>query len=165
MNLIVIKALFVLLFLVPKAFQESNRITEEELNLTMGSWKGSLTYIDYSSNKPFSMPANLMVKQGSNKQELVLMNNYPKEPNANSSEKIKISKNGESINGYKIISKIKRSDGNLKITTEHKGKDNNKSALIRNIYILGIKHLIIRKEVQFKGSMNWIMRNEFSYTR
>ncbi|WP_276388350.1 hypothetical protein [Eudoraea chungangensis] len=165
MNLIVIKALSVLLLLVPKVFQESNRITKEELNLITGSWKGSLTYLDYSSNKPFSMPANLMVKQGSTKQELILMNDYPQEPNANSSEKIKVSKNGEAINGYKIISKIKRSDGNLEITTEHKGKNNNKSALIRNIYILGINHLIIRKEVQFKGSMNWIRRNEFSYTR
>ncbi len=80
-------------------------------------------------------------------------------------DKIKVSKNGELLNNHKVKSKQKLSNGQIQITTEYSGKDNNKKALIRNLYILGENQFIIRKEVKYENSDEWLKRNEFSYIR
>ena len=111
------------------------------------------------------MPANLFVNQGQNENSLILKNIYPNEPNANDSDKLKVTKNGLLLNKKKIISREELDNGNIKIQTEHKGKDDRKTALIRYTYIIGVKLFVIRKEVQFNGSVKWIKRSEFSYER
>jgi hypothetical protein len=140
-------------------------ITPEDLEIGIGDWSGSLTYIDYSSNKPYTMPANLRVEQGKNEKQLVLFYTYPNEPKANSKEKITISKNGSILNKRTVKSKQKISDQQVKITTEHSGKDNNMEALIRNIFILGENTFIIRKEVRFSAAGEWLLRNEYNFKR
>ncbi len=141
------------------------KITPEDLGIGVGEWTGSLTYIDYSSNKPYTMPANLRVEQGKNENQLVLFYTYPNEPKANSKEKISISKNGSELNKSVVKSKQRVSDQQIKITTEHTGKDNNMEALIRNIFILGEDTFIIRKEVRFSATSEWLMRNEYNFKR
>lgn len=130
-----------------------------------GKWKGTLTYIDYGTNKPFTMPANVSVEQGKNEYQVQLLINYPKEPNANSKDKIKISKDGLLLNKRKVATRQIVTNQEVKITTEYTGKDNNKNALIRNVYILGPKRFIIRKEVKFDDSEDWLMRNEYNFVR
>ena len=111
------------------------------------------------------MPANLNVKQGVNKHQLILKINYPKEPNANSTDKIKISKDGTQLNKVDIKSKRSLPNGHIRITTQHSGKDNGKKAMIKNIYVIGIADFIMRKEVKFENSEDWLMRNEYKYSR
>lgn len=143
----------------------SERITPEDLKTILGKWNGSLTYVDYRTNKPFTMLSNVDVKQGKNEKQLLLLITYPKEPNANSKDKIKISEDGQQLNKKEVNSRQILSNGQIQITTEYLGKDNNKPALIRNIYILGDKQFIIRKEVNFENTKNWMMRNEYSFER
>lgn len=143
----------------------SERISPEDLNIILGKWTGSLTYIDYRTNNPFTMPSNVDVKQGKNENQLLLLFAYPKEPNANSKDKIKISDDGQQLNKKEVKSRQKLSDGTTQITTEYLGKDNNKPALIRNIYILGDKLFVIRKEVNFENANDWMLRNEYSFKR
>ena len=140
-------------------------ITTKDLEIIIGEWTGSLTYIDYSSNKPYTMPANLIVKKGKNENQLLLFNIYPNEPKANNTDKIIVSKNGRQLNKKDLSSKQRLLNGQTQIITEYIGKDNKKKASIRNIYILGEKQFIIRKEVQFENTNEWIKRNEFSYKR
>jgi len=154
---------FTLLFSLKNYAQ--NTITSDDLNILLGEWTGTLTYTDYSSNEPFTMPANLVVKQGKNKNQLLLFINYPKEPNANSKDKIRISKNGSQLNNIDVKSKQRLSEGQVQIITEYSGKDNNKKALIKNVYILGGNQFIIRKEVNFENSEDWLIRNEYKYER
>jgi hypothetical protein len=45
------------------------------------------------------------------------------------------------------------------------GKDDDKKALIKNVYIIGKTTLIIRKEVKFEGTDTWLTRNEYNYSR
>lgn len=142
-----------------------NTVSPEDLEIILGDWTGSLTYIDYSSNEPYTMPADLIVKQEKNKNELTLLFKYPNEPNANSKGQISVSDKGTKINKELVISKQELSNGQLQITTEYNGKDNNKKALIRNKYILGSKQLVIRKEVKFKNSIEFMLRNEYSFKR
>jgi len=163
MTLTKILIVFALLFSLENYAQ--NTITPYDLNVLLGEWTGTLTYTDYSSNKPFTMPANLIVKQGKNENQILLLINYPNEPNANSKDKIKISKNGTQLNKIDVKSKQKLSNGQVQIITEYSGKDNNKNALIKNMYIIGKTLFIIRKEVKFENSDDWLMRNEYKYIR
>lgn len=142
-----------------------NRITPDDFNVLLGDWTGTLTYIDYSSNKPYTMPANLNVKLGKNKNQLSLFNIYPNEPKANNKDKLKISDNGAKLNNINVKSVERSSDGKVKIITEYSGKDNKKKALVRNVYILVENRFIIRKEVKFENSLDWLKRNEFNYTK
>lgn len=163
------KTVSIIIFIIALLFSfenySQNTVTKDDLKVLFGEWTGTLTYIDYSSNKPYTMPANLIVEQGKNENQILLINNYPNEPKANSKDKIKISKNGELLDNKKVNSKEKLSDGQIQIITEYSGKDNNKNAFIRNIYIIGEKQFVIRKEVKFENSDEWLMRNEYNYNR
>ena len=142
-----------------------DRITAKDLEAVKGKWTGTLTYLDYSSNKPYSMPADLMVEEGKNKFQFVLNYSYPNEPQANSKGKLEITEDGSRINKNDIVS-IKRNEiDGLIVKTEHGGKDDKKKALIRNIYIIGADKFIISKEVKFEDSNEWFRRNEYSFTR
>jgi hypothetical protein len=160
-----IKILIVFALLFSFENYAQNTVTTDDLKPLLGKWSGTLTYIDYSSSKPYTMPANLNVKQGKNDYHFLLFNSFPNEPKANNKEKLKISKNGEVLNNHVVTSKQQISDERLQITTEYSGKDNNKQALIRNIYILGENQFVIRKEVKYINSEEWLIRNEFEYVR
>ena len=158
----IITNLFLLLSL---SIFSQNQATPEDLKKIIGSWEGKITYLDYQTNKPFSMPANLIVEKGKNENSLVLNNVYPNEPKANNSEKIKVTKNGTFLNKHLVTKRKELDNGQIKIQTEHKGKDDNKTAQIRYTYLVGQNLFVIRKEVQFNQEGNWIKRSEYSYKR
>ena len=151
--------------LISQGTYPQNSISPDDLNTISGEWNGTLTYVDYGTNKPFKMPANASVVPGKNKYQIQLLINYPKEPNANSKEKIKISKDGLQLNKTPVKSREALANDEVKIITEYYGKDNNKKALIRNVYILGPARFITRKEVKFDESGDWLMRNEYNFVR
>ena len=157
--------LFYVLLLISLYGTAQTKISSDELNSLMGEWTGSLTYMDYSTNEPFSMPANVTVKPGKNDNQILLFYEYPNEPQANSKGKVTVSKEGSAINGNPLVSRENLENGSTQFTTETTGKDNNEKALIRNVYIVGEKRFIIRKEVKFESSEEWLIRNEFNYTR
>ncbi len=159
------KLLIVFTILFSQGIYSQNGILPDDLNVIFGEWKGTLTYVDYGTNKPFKMPANATVEQGKNEYQVQLLINYPKEPNANSKEKIKISKDGLEVNKTPVKSRQTLANDEVKITTEYYGKDNNKKALIRNVYILGPERFITRKEVKFDESEDWLLRNEYNFVR
>lgn len=158
----IISTLFILLSL---SIYSQPQITTQDLETMVGSWEGTITYLDYRTNKPFTMAANLMVEKGKDENRLTLKNIYPDEPKANNSDRIKVTKNGTFLNGHLVTKREELDNGQIQIQTEHKGKDDHKKALIRYTYIIGNNLLIISKEVQFDGAGHWIKRSEFSYKR
>ena len=154
-----------MVFLSTTHIQAQNTVAPDDIKSLIGEWTGSLTYIDYSSGKPYAMPANVMVSQGKNEYQLVLFYSYPKEPKANNKEKIKISSDGTQLNNHPVSAKKKLNNLQVEITTEYTGKDNNKAALIRNIYTLGKDVFIIKKVVKFENSEEWLERNIYSFSR
>jgi len=142
-----------------------SKVTTEDLKTLIGSWEGTITYLDYQTNKPFTMPANLLVEKGKNENSLVLNNLYPNEPKANNSDKIKVTKNGTFLNKHLVTKREQLANGQIQIQTEHKGNDDNKTAQIRYIYLVGQHLFLIRKEVRFNQGGDWIKRSEFSYKR
>lgn len=157
--------LMLVAFIGSAQIQAQNAITANDLVPLVGEWTGSLTYIDYSSNNPYTMPANLSASQGKDKHQLSLMYTYPNEPKANSKGRIKITEGGKKLNNETVVSREVLDDGSVQITTSYKGKDNNKEAMIKGVYILGKNICVIRKEVKYVNSDKWLKRNEYSFQR
>ena len=143
-------------------------VSVKDFKPALGKWKGTITYLDYSSGKPFTMPANVTIsKHNNNTQRLILAFAYPEEPKANGNDTLVISSDGMQIDGAAVVSKNKNSDGNLEIVTEKLGIDgnDNRKAILKHIYTIGKKIFINRKEVKFDGEEKFILRNEYSMKR
>jgi len=146
---------------------KENKIEQDDIRKFIGEWNGKLTYLDYSSGKSYSIPCDLVISGKRKKKKLALKYTYPNEPKANSKGKIKFSKDRTLINKKRIRYKTTNPEGQTEIVTEVKGKDGNerKKALIRNIYKIGDNDLVIRKEVKFEDSNEWILRNEYAFKK
>ena len=132
-----------------------------------GSWVGALTYLDYSSGKPYTMPANLEIARVGKTSSFIFSNIYPNETSANSSDTLTISNDGKYLNAERIKSRTQLNNGYVMIITEEPGKDGNenKPATFRHTYTLGKTTFKNKKEVQFIGKKNWIKRHEYEYKR
>lgn len=158
---------FVSLFCVTANAQSRAKILSQDLTLLVGNWYGSLTYLDYSTGKPYTMPANIRIKNIGNTNKYIFENIYPDEPKANSVDTISISKNGDLLGKEKVQSIKNEKDKSIEIITEELGKDGNenKPASIRITYTFGPTSYTKRKDVRFVGESKWIKRHEYSYTR
>lgn len=164
------KKLLVILIMLPLfGFGQSNlAIKKNDFKSLVGEWKGSLTYLDYGSGKPYTMAANITIpKSNIRGNMLILTIEYPGEPKANGNDTLGISDDRSKFDGARIISRKKKTDGDLEIITEKDGADgnDNRKAVLRHIYSIGKKRFSARKEVRFNGEESFILRNEFSMTR
>jgi phage/plasmid primase-like uncharacterized protein len=142
-------------------------VSVKDFKPALGKWKGTLTYLDYTSGKPYTMPCNITAsKDESNEYQLILAFEYPDEPKANGNDTLVISADGTMLDGTTVISKQKNK-GVLEIITEKNGVHGNdrKKAAIRHIYSIGKKSFSKRKEVKFDGEEKWILRNEYKMSR
>ncbi|MFX5622751.1 hypothetical protein ABTE00_21585, partial [Acinetobacter baumannii] len=48
-------------FIIGFSFAQDLRIQKNDTRIFEGKWVGSLTYLDYTSGKPYTMPADLIV--------------------------------------------------------------------------------------------------------
>ena len=131
----------------------------------IGSWEGTLTYLDYSSGKPYTMSANVEIKRIGKSNKFIFSNKYPNETSANSSDTLSISLQGKHIGTELVISRKILKNNEIEIITEENGIDgnDNKAATFRHTYIINKSTFRKRKDVQFKGEREWINRHEYSY--
>jgi hypothetical protein len=142
-------------------------ITVKDLQLLPGSWKGSLTYIDYASGKPYTMPANAAIVQTQQVGQYLVAFTYPGEPKANGTDTFLISQNGKLFNGAKIVQLQHLENGGVIITTVQDGRDgnDNKKAILKHTYTIQKNIFINRKEVKFYDEKKWMLRNEYRFNR
>lgn len=142
-------------------------VTKSDIAKLIGNWEGSLMYLDYSSNQPYTMPCNAIINSVKNKNQVKVSYEYPNEPKANRTFKLKISKDGTEIGKEKITNKTLDEEGNSVFEIVKSGKDgnDNKQALIRQTYVISDQVFIVRKEVKFDGTTEWVLRNEYKFTK
>lgn len=148
--------------------QQKATVVMNDFAPAFGKMKGSLTYLDYKSGKPYTMPANIILRANvSNSNELIRTLEYPDEPQANGMDTLLIANGGTSFNGGKLVEKKRLPNGTLQIITEREGVDgnDNKKATIRNTYTVGKNVFSNRKEVHFIGEEKWIERHIYSFRR
>lgn len=157
---------FLLTVILMQAQKKPSRLINDFMKVE-GNWTGQLTYLDYSSGKPYTISADLEIKRISNTHEFLFVHTYPKEKSANKTDTLSISKDGQYIGKEKLVSRTKLSNGDIRIITEKEGKDGNdgKKATIRQTYILGNTSLSTQKDVLFSGKTAWIKRHEYVYKK
>lgn len=157
--------LFATAFLFQTLSTYAQNIKAKDLSGAVGTWNGTLTYLDYSSGKPFTMLANLKIGLTADNMGYIMGYEYPKEPHANSSDTTFIV--GDQFGKDKIVEFKKTSDGGYKLITEILGNDgnDNKKAILRHTYLLKSNTYSIIKEVKFEGTNKWIKRNEYSLNK
>ena len=120
-------------------------VTMDEFRRLEGdNWEGSLSYLNYDSDKRSTIPG---------------------EDQHNAKERLKLSSDGTRINGYLITNREQTTGGTLILTTEGRGQDDNRSAEVQVIYKVAEDRFSIRKNVRFKSSEAYINRNEYSLRR
>lgn len=127
-------------------------------------WTGQMTYLDYTTQKPSSIPVALNVKPAAGRTATYQIL-YPREPKYNTTEKLKISKDGTRLNGNAIIERAEQDDGSVKIVTLERGKDDNRDADMRTTYVLSGSALTISKDVKFDDGDDFFQRNTLALTR
>jgi hypothetical protein len=157
--------LLTIVFLLLCTFAKAQTFQVKDLSHSLGSWEGKLTYLDYSSGKPFTMLANVKISLTENKKGYIMGYEYPKEPQANSKDTTY--EVDQFFGKDKIVDFKKESNGDFRLVTEIMGEDgnDNKKAILRHTYLLKSATYSIIKEVKFEGSDSWIKRNEYLLTR
>ena len=129
----------------------------ETLNNTR--WKGTLTYMDYSSSKQESIPTSLQIKIENNKIKSFIQYDY--ETNKNYKNAVRIKKNGTYFGNEFVVKNIKE-NGIRTIITSYKGKDNGTNATFFNIHKFDSDNYSITKEVLLKNTTKRFIRNTYS---
>ncbi|WP_028786671.1 hypothetical protein [Terrimonas ferruginea] len=157
------------IFLLTISFQLSaqSKLTADQLKYLPGTWKGNLTYLDYSSGQPYTMQADLFVTLLENGRKYIFSNRYPGEPAANAADTIAIDLASNFFDGHKISYVSTIAGNGVEFATEHNGTDgnDNKPALIRLTYRFDRRMFTRKKEVQFTGTTEWLKRHEYVYWR
>lgn len=140
------------------------RISEKDFAPIIGEdWTGSLSYKDYSSEKQVSIPVNASVEKITSR-TIVYRLEYPKEPDYNSVQRLRISRDGTRIDGVPIV-KLERVDGRLEITTRQRSSDNNIPANIEIVYQIGRNQFdIVQRVIPDDGGASFT-RNRYSFKR
>lgn len=159
--------LLTLSILLGLALIDAPKISTNDLQILTGQqWTGTLTYLDYSTNKRVSIASNLIVSQSkTDKLVWIFEYQYPDEPQANSQETITISQDGRTINDETVVERANPTGDVLKIVTEKSGMDNNKKAVFHYTYLISAKRFSIKKEVQYEGTTEYIERNQYDWKR
>ena len=147
--------------------QNKFNLHKNDIQNLIGYWEGTLTYLDYTSGKPFTMNADLSIETINKSNDLIFSNIYAKESSANSKDTITISKKMNYINNLIIKSRKKLDNDKVEIITQELSIDGNenKQALIKHTIIIGKTKLIKRKDVKFIDENVWINRYEYSYIK
>ena len=160
------KVIFMLTAFFLVASSKAQTISVDDIKPIEGNWVGTLTYLDYSSNKEATIQSSLIVKiKNDKKYEFDIR--FPKEPGYGGKDKYHIKENGAMINDMKIIERVKQPDGALKIVMESKGKDgnDNKKATFHHIMLVGKTNFSITKMVKFEGEKEFFQRNQYVFNR
>jgi hypothetical protein len=136
-----------------------------DLSGSLGKWSGSLTYLDYTSGKPYTMPADIIISFAVNPEGYIMTYEYPNEPKANEVDTTYLK--DHNFGKEKVVQFNKKTSGEFTLVTAYEGTDgnDNKKAVLRHTYTLEGNSFSIKKDVQFKGTSKWIKRHEYLLTK
>ncbi len=157
---------FVFALITVAAQTKSINFQISTLSSSVGHWKGTLTYLDYSGSNLYSMPAEIDISYTGNKVGYIMAYTYPNEPKANNTDTTYTKGSGKYFGREKVISFVKNNSRDFTLITEFDDVDGNdkREATIRHKYKLEGNSFIIRMDVKFKGTNEWFNRHEYQFT-
>jgi hypothetical protein len=157
--------LFATAFLFLCLSVRAQSVQVKDLSSSVGNLEWKLTYLDYSSGKPYTMSANIKISLTENKNGYIMGYEYPNEPKANWKDTTFINEN--LVGKENIIEFHKATLRGFTLVTESEGEDGNdhKKATLRHTYTLKHNTYSIIKHVKFERTDKWIKRNEYLLNR
>lgn len=129
-------------------------------------WKGTLTYLDYTSNKPTTIPSSLSVTRvQAQPSAWEFAFGYSDEPQADNRNTLVLSPDGRTFAGETVLERATLPGGGVRIVTTEQGKDDNKPATLRYVYTITPTEFSITKFVKYAGSESEIERNTYRWKR
>jgi hypothetical protein len=130
------------------------------------SWKGTLTYLDYTSKKLTTIKSTLLVSKSPKKERVWTFSiGYTDEPDKNGGDDRELSRDGKTFAGQSVIERTVGTDGTLKIVTEEEGEDDHQPARFRFTYRISKHEFSLRKLVRFKSGGDFFERHIYRWKR
>jgi hypothetical protein len=137
--------------------------------LTGAPWKGTLTYLDYTSHLETTIKSSLLVtrlpQQPGGTSAWDMRVGYADEPHANSGETAVLTRDGHVFRDGEVLDRAVLADGSVRIVTEQDGQDDNRLARFRFVYLLGDKECSIQKLVRFAPEEAFFERHIYRWSR
>jgi hypothetical protein len=143
-------------------------VQPSDLAAMAGEWRGSLTYLDYTSGKSTSIPVKAVGKvTGDGGRSVTLHVAYPDEPGHDGDQDYTISADGRAVGGLPVVERAAAPDGAVRVVLEEKGTDGNerKPATFRHVLLASPTSLTITKLVKPEGAVDFFERNSYRLQR
>lgn len=152
-----------LLCLVLPAFSQT--ISIDEIEFLIGrEWRGTMKNWDFKTEEAVEVPAILFV-QPDGRRNLRLVYRYPADSDNISQTLMKIRKNSTRIGKNTIITKKKKKDGTIIITTNGEGKIQKQKVRYNYVYKFGPDVFAIKREIYYIETDITIVANDYNFTR
>lgn len=143
--------------------------TSKDIDRLVGpGWRGTLTYRDYTTNARTTIKSALLLQKlaaaATSESRWDMRIAYADEPHANSGDTISLSTDGRQFRNATVTERQVLPNGTVRIVTESDGKDNEKPARIRLIYLVGEHAASIQKFVRYEGG-EYFERHIYEWTR
>ena len=137
--------------------------------LTREPWRGTLTYLDYTSRAQTTIKSSLLMsrlpEQSDGAIAWDMSVGYTDEPHANSGETAVLARNGRVFRGANVLERTILTDGMVRVVTEQDGEDDGRAARLRFVYLLGEKHCSIQKLVRLVPDGTFFERHIYRWSR
>ena len=145
------------------------RIEADDFNTllpTASPWSGTLTYLDYTANKPVTIPSTFKLTKAGTGWNFAI--GYDEEPHANSASPLRLVDAGHALQTgdvtERVLSRVTQGD-RIVITTESTGEDDRRPATIRKVYTISSRAFSLQKLVKFTGDADFFERHIYRWTR
>jgi hypothetical protein len=151
-----------MLLITALSLSQSNVSINDFKILNNTNWKGTLSYLDYSSGNQSEVEATMQIKiEG---QKIKSNMQYTYEPHKNNKSSVQIKKDGAYFGNEKIVSNTLENDTRIIITT-YTGKDNGRKADFFKTHTFNNTTYSISKKVVFKDTKESIIRNTYTFNK
>lgn len=151
----------------PLLLQPAARALPADFDLLGGPlWRGTLTYLDYTSGKPTTIKSNLLVARLPGDAPVWEWRlGYDDEPKANRGETVTLAEEGRLFDGEVVVERTALPAGAIRVVTETDGEDDHRPARLRHVYTLSASAASLQKLVRFAGTGSFLERNVYRWTR
>lgn len=144
-------------------------VTSKDIDRLVGpGWHGTLTYRDYTTEARTTIKSALLLQKipasTATDARWDMRIAYADEPHANSGDTISLSTDGKRFRDAIVTEREILTNGAVRIVTESDGKDNEKPARIRLVYLVGEHAASIQKFVRYNGG-EYFERHIYEWTR
>lgn len=149
------------------AATDAPHVLPADLDLISGQpWTGALTYLDYTSSKPTTIPCTMIIARIPDPDLAWEMRiGYPDEPHANSSNVLRIGAAGTTLDNETVLERTTMRDGAIRLVTKTTGTDADRKATFKFIYVLSPNSCSIQKLVCPEGESVFFERHIYRWVR